>query len=165
MAKKFTEVEKGTFQKVGREYDYVVEVGEEFNGKKDMRVRIIEERPVIKKIRTRYDPEITMYGDKNASMELVLGYNMKDIKNTLRNLLFTLLGPFYFAGMIILMINMDKIPKSFFPHGLPWILLPVLLVLIAIFFKYYYKFNMMMLAEYLKARDLKKILDKEGYRE
>ena len=44
MAKKFTEIEKGTFQKLGKEYDYVVELGEGFNGKKDVRVRIIEEK-------------------------------------------------------------------------------------------------------------------------
>ena len=40
MAKKFTEIEKGTFQKLGKEYDYIIEVGEDFNGEKDARNEI-----------------------------------------------------------------------------------------------------------------------------
>ena len=163
---KFAKLKKGTFVKNGKEYDYIVEIADDFPKKKvgNVRLRIIEERPAIRKIRTRYDPEITMYGDKNASMELTLGYNMKEIKKMLRTFLFTLIGPFYLAGMMILLININKIPKAFFPHWLLWILLPIGLVLTILFFKYYYKINMMMFAEYLKARDLKKLLIKEGYR-
>jgi len=164
---KFTKLEKGTFVKNGKEYDYVVEVADDFPKKKigNVRLKIIEERPAIRKIRTRYDPEITMYGDKDASMEISLGYDMKEIKKALRNLLFTSIGPFYVAGMVIFILNLDKIPKAFLPHSLLLILLPALLVLTLFLFKHYYKFNMMMFAEYLKARDLKKLLDKEGYRE
>jgi len=33
------------------------------------------------------------------------------------------------------------------------------------FFILYYKMNIMTLAEYLKARDIKKILDKEGFKQ
>ena len=80
---KFTELEKGTFVKDGKEYDYVVEIADDFPKKKtgNVRLKIIEEKPAIRKIRTRYDPEITMYGDKNASMELILGYDINEIKN------------------------------------------------------------------------------------
>lgn len=163
---KFTELEKGTFVKNGKEYDYVVEIAKDFPKKKigNVRLKIIEERPAIRKIRTRYDPEITMYGDKNASMEVSLGYDIKEIKKALRNFLFTSLGPFYAAGMLVFAINIHKIPKTFLPHSLLWVLLPALLVLTLFFFKHYYKFNMTMLAEYLKARDLKKLLVEKGYK-
>ena len=153
---KFTELEKGTFVKDGKEYDYLVEIADDFPKIKigNVRLKVIEERPAIRKIRTRYDPEITMYGDKNASMEISLGYDMKEIKKTLRNLLFTSIGPFYVAGMLILTINIHKIPKNFFPPWITWVLLPALLALTILFFKHNYMFNMTMLAEYLKARDL-----------
>lgn len=161
---KFTKLEKGTFVKDGKEYDYIVEIAKDFPKEKagNIRIRIIEERPAIRKIRTRYDPDITMYGDKDASMELALGYDMKNVKKALRYLLFSLLFPFYFTGIILMMVNANKIPKTFFPT---WILLPMVLVLTLLFFKLYYKMNMTMLAEYLKSRDLKRILDKEGFRQ
>ena len=49
--------------------DYEIEIADDFPKKKEgnVRLKIIEERPAIRKIRTRYDPEITMYGDKNAN--------------------------------------------------------------------------------------------------
>lgn len=163
---KFIELEKGTLVKKGKEYDYIVEIADDFPKKTgNVRLRIIEERPLIKKVRTRYDPNITMYGDKKASMELFLGYDMKEIKKSLRRLLFTLIAPFYFTGIILLIINIDKIPKSFFPHWIKWILFPVLIIITILFFKFYYKLNMKMLAEYLKARDLKKVLAKEGFKQ
>src|SRR3989338_4311578 len=98
---KFTKLEKGTFVKNGKEYDYVVEVADDFPKKKvgNVRLKIIEERPTIRKIRTRYDPDIQVYGDKNASMEIVLGYDMKEINKALKYFLFTLLSPFYLVGI------------------------------------------------------------------
>src|SRR3989338_5142277 len=112
MEKRFTEVERGKFQKLGNEYGYVIELGDDFDKKKDVRVRIIEEKPIIHKIRTRYDPDITMYGDKNASMEVLLGYDIKQINKAFRFFLFTLLGPFYFIGVFLLFSNYEKVPKD-----------------------------------------------------
>ena len=128
-------------------------------------MRIIDERYAIKKVRTRYDPEITLYGDKDASMELMMGYDMKQINSTLRWLLFTSISPFFFGGIILFMVNIDNIPKSYFPHWLAWIIIPILAGITGLFFKYYYTINMTMLAEYLKSRDLRKILGKEGFKQ
>ena len=115
MAKKFTEVERGTFQKVGKEYDYIVEVGEDFNGKKDARIRIIEERPIIRKLRTRYDPEIELFGDKNASMNVSLGYNIKNIDSTIKWLKHAFLLPIYGIGFTALFYYSFKLPSSSIP--------------------------------------------------
>jgi len=163
----FTELEKGTFEKNGKEYDYTLEIAEDFPKKKagNVRLRITEERPAIRKIRTRYDPDISIYGDKNASLEISLGYDMKEIKKALRRLLFTIISPFYFTGVILLMINMDKIPRSFFSPLLVWLVVSAGLAVTILFFRFYYKLNMMMLAEYFKARDLKQQLDKGGFRQ
>ncbi len=165
--KKFIELEKGTFVKNGKEYDYIMEIAEDFPKKKvgNVRLKIIEERPAINKIRTRYDPEITMYGDKNASMELMLGYDMNEIRKASKRLLFTLFAPFYFGAIFLLMMNTDKIPQSFLPHGLLYILLPVVVMGSILLLVFYYKMNMTMLAEYLKARDLKRLLKKEGFKQ
>ncbi|MCX6707703.1 MAG: hypothetical protein NT001_06210 [Candidatus Woesearchaeota archaeon] len=164
---KFTELEKGTLVKNGKEYDYIVEIAEDFPKKREgnVRLKIIDERPAIRKVRTRYDPEITMFGDKGASMEVTLGYNMKEINKTLKYLLFTLLMPFYLVIVVGLLMFAHKIPSRFLPFWTVWILIPLGIVAIGLFFKMYYQINMSTLAEYLKARDLKKILAKEGFRQ
>ena len=164
---KFTELEKGAFVKNGREYDYIIEIADDFPKKKtgNVRLKIIEEKPVIRKIRTRYDPEIELYGDKDASMELILGYDPKELKKAFRFLLFTSISPFYLFGAALLLINFDKIPIGFMPNWIKWILLPVLAGATLLFFKFYCNMNMNALAEYLKASDLKKMLDKEGFKQ
>ena len=164
---KFTELVKGTFVKNGKEYDYIVEIAEDFPKEEagNVRLKIIEERPTIRKIRTRYDPEITTYGDKDASMELVLGYDMKEVKRAFRMLLFTLTFPFYVLLVGLLVNNLDKVPKSFFSHLSFWIIVIIGCILTAVFFAFYYKMNMTMLAEYLKARDLKKLLKEQGFKQ
>lgn len=168
MAKKFTEVERGTFQKVGKEYDYVLEVGDDFNGKKDMRVRIIEERPVIEKVRTRYDPEIQLFGSKNASMNVSLGYNMKEINSTIKWLKHAFLLPIYVSGFIVFYFFVAyyifKMPSDFIPKWTLFILVPLILVLSYYIIKKYSKFILTSMAEYFKAKDLKRLLLKEGYR-
>ena len=164
---KYTKLEKGTFVKNGKEYDYEVEISDDFPMKKEgnVRLRIIEERPAIHKVRTRYDPEIAMYGDKNASMELLLGYDMRIIKKTLRNLLITLLMPLYLAGLVFAFVFIDKIPSGFLPRWAIWILILMLIAGIVAYFMLYFRINIITLAEYLKARDIKKILDKKGFRQ
>ncbi|PIN86713.1 hypothetical protein COV19_03490 [Candidatus Woesearchaeota archaeon CG10_big_fil_rev_8_21_14_0_10_44_13] len=164
---KFTELEKGTLVKNGKEYDYMIEIADDFPKKKEgnVRLRIIDERPAIRKVRIRYDPEITMFGDKGASMEVALGYDMKEINKTLKYLLFTLLMPFYLVIVAGLLMFAHKIPNRFLPLWTLWMLIPLGIVAVGLFFKMYYQINMSTLAEYLKARDLKKILAKEGFRQ
>lgn len=169
---KFTELEKGTFVKNGKEYDYIVEIADSFPKKKvgNVRVKIIEERPVIRKIRTRYDPDITMYGDKNASMDLVLGYDMKEIKKAFRDFITAFIMPFYMIGITLAIIGILKIPKNTIPIWTAWILLPLSTILLIfglykLIRSYYGKFVLTQFAEYLKARDLKKILAKEGFKQ
>src|SRR3989338_1425397 len=164
MAKKFTEVERGTFQKVGKEYDYVVEIGEDFNGKKDARIRIIEERPIIRKLRTRYDPEIELFGDKNASMNVSLGYNIKNIDSTIKWLKHVFLLPVYSIGFIALFYYIFKLPSSSIPKWSLFFLTPLLLALLYYLTKGYLKIILNAMAEYFKAKDLKKLLDEEGYK-
>lgn len=168
---KFTELEKGAFVKDGKEYDYVVEIADDFPKKKtgNVRLRIIEEKPAIRKIRTRYDPDITMYGNKNASMELILGYDIKEIKKAFRYFMTALIMPFYLIGIALFMMGILKIPRNLIPI---WALL-TFLPLFAIFLvfglykliKSYGEFVLTLFAEYLKAKDLKKQLDKEGFRQ
>ena len=164
---KFTKLQKGTFVKNGKEYDYEVEIADDFPIKKqgNVRLRIIQERPAIHKIRTRYDPEIQMYGDKNASMELTLGYDTKSLKKTLKHLLFSLIFPFYTVGIAAALIFIDNLPKGFLPTWTAWILIPLAIAGTIWLFKLYYSINLMTLAEYLKAKDLMKTLNKEGFKQ
>ena len=168
MAKKFTEVERGTFQKVGKEYDYVVEIGEDFNGKKDMRARVIEERPVIEKVRTRYDREIQLFGSKNASMNVSLGYNMKEVNSTIKWLKHAFLLPIYSIGFFAFFwasfYYIFKLPSSSIPKWSLFFLTPLLLALMYYLTKGYLKIILNAMAEYFKAKDLKKLLDEEGYK-
>jgi len=164
MAKKFTEIEKGTFQKLGKEYDYIIEVGEDFNGEKDARIRIIEERPIIIKLRTRYDPEIELFGDKNASMNISLGYNIKNIDSTIKWLKHAFLLPVYSIGVTALFYYSFKLPSSSIPKWSLFILAPSIIVLTYYAVKGYLKIILNAMAEYFKAKDLKELLVKEGYR-
>lgn len=162
---KFTELEKGTLVKEGTEYDYVIEIADDFPRSKGVRVRVIEERPKIRKIRTRYDPEIKMYGEEGASMELVLGYNWEEIKNTFRFFISLTIFPFYIAFLVWFFTRISRwtIPKSWL-LSLLFLLVPVLIYLIFRLGKGYFSLVMSSLADYLKARDLKKILMKEGFK-
>jgi hypothetical protein len=168
MAKKFTEVEKGAFQKLGKEYDYIVELGEDFNGKKDVRARIVEEKPIIKKVRTRYDPEIQLFGDKKASMNVSLGYNMKDIDSRIKVLFHVFLMPIYSIGLVgffgASFYYLFKLPSGFIPKWSLFILTPLLLVLVYFSIKGYFKIVLNAMAEYFKAKDIKNLLLKEGYK-
>jgi len=164
---KYIELNKGTFERNGKEYDYIVEIPKCSLKKRtgNMRLRIIEERPVIHKIRTRYDPDIQVFGDKDASMELLLGYDLKEINKALKYFLFTLLSPFYVVGIFILISKWDEMPIHFLPYWTLFLMVPLLVVLGIILLKQYYRMNMIMLAEYLKSRDLKKILRNEGFKQ
>lgn len=164
---KFTKIDEGKFAKLGREYRYVVEIADEKHIKADqkIRLRIVDEKPIIRKIRTRYDPEIKLFGDKKATMNLSLGYNMKELKNTIMYLFLTLTGPFILTGAMFGLIQINKIPSHILPKWLLWILIPSLAVLMTLFFKLYYKMNMQTFAQYLKARDLKKTLEKKGFKQ
>ncbi len=168
MEKKFTEIEKGTFQKLGKEYDYIVEIGEHFNGEKDARIRIIEERPIIRKLRTRYDPEIEIFGDKNASMNISLGYNIKNIDQTIKWLKHAFLLPLYSMGFLAFLwasfYYTFKLPSGFIPKWSIIFLVPLLILLTYFCVKGYLKIVLNAMAEYFKAKDLKKLLLKEGYR-
>lgn len=164
MEKKFTEIEKGTFQKLGKEYDYIVEIGEHFNGEKDARIRIIEERPIIRKLRTRYDPEIELFGDKNASMNVSLGYSIKNIDQTIKWLKHAFLLPIYSIGFIALFYYSFNLPSSFIPKWSMIFLVPLLIVLLYFSVKGYLKIILNAMAEYFKAKDLKKLLAEKGYR-
>ena len=106
MKRNYRIINKGKFFNKGKEFDYVLEATDSFPKSKeaDIRIRIIDERPAIRKVRTRYDPTITMYGDKDASMELLLGYDIKDINKAGRNLIMMLIMPFYLAGCMFVMI-------------------------------------------------------------
>ena len=164
MEKKFTEIEKGTFQKLGKEYDYIVEVGEDFNGEKDARIRIIEERPIIRKLRTRYDPEIELFGDKNASMNISLGYNIKNIDWTIKWLKHAFLMPIYSVGFTALFYYSFKLPSGSIPKWGLFIVAPLAIVLAYYAIKGYLKIILNAMAEYFKAKDLKKLLAEKGYR-
>ncbi len=164
MAEKFTEIEKGTFQKLGKEYDYVVEVAEDFNGKKNMRVRVIEERPLITKVRTRYDPEIQLFGSKNASMNVSLGYNMKDIDWTIKWMKHAFLLPVYVLVYVLFFIILFNLPSGLIPKWGLFLLIPLVIVGIYYSGKGYLKIALNAMAEYFKAKDLKKLLLNEGYR-
>ena len=164
MAEKFTEIDRGAFQKLGKEYDYVVEVGEDFNGKTNMRVRVIEERPIITKVRTRYDPEIQLFGSKNASMNVSLGYNMKEIDWAIKWMKHVFLLPVYISGFILLFIILFKLPNGSIPKRGLFLLIPFIIMGIYYSGKGYLKMALNAMAEYFKAKDLKKLLVKEGYR-
>ena len=163
MEKKFTEIEKGTFQKLGNEYDYIVEVGRDFNGEKDARIRIIEERPIIRKLRTRYDPEIELFGNKNASMNVSFGYNIKTIDSAIKWLKHTLLLPVYSIGLIASFYYIIKLPSNSTPKWSLFILMPLAIILGYYALKGYLKIVLNAMAEYFKAKDLKRLLIKEGY--
>ena len=162
--KKFTEIEKGTFQKLGKEYDYIVEIGEHFNGEKDARIRIIEERPIIRKLRTRYDPEIELFGDKNASMNVSFGYNIKNIDSTIKWLKYALLLPIYGIGFTALIYYSFKLPSGSIPKWSLFFLTPLLLALLCYLTKGYLKIILNAMAEYFKAKDLKRLMDEKGYK-
>ena len=157
----FSKIEEGKLLRKGTEYDYVIEADKNDH----FRLRVIKEKPVIEKVRTRYDPDITIYGDKNASMDVMLGYDIKEINKSLRFFIFTLLSPFYFAGIFILFSKWDKLPEEILPHWAAFILIPLLVFLAIILLRLYYKINMNTLAEYLKARDIINVLEKEGYKQ
>jgi len=165
--KKFTQLEKGTLVKNEKEYDYVIEVAEDFPKRKagNVRLRIIEERPAIHKVRTRYDPEITMFGDKKASMDLVLGYDTKEMKKTFRHLVFSLISPVYLLLIVGSLVFVNKIVNTTIPQWIIWMLILVLAGSTFLLLKFYYKVNIMTLAEYLKAREIKKMLKKEGFKQ
>jgi len=164
MEKNFTEIEKGTFQKLGKEYDYIVEIGEHFNGEKDARIRIIEERPIIRKLRTRYDPEIELFGDKNASMNVSFGYNIKNIDSTIKWLKHAFLLPIYGIGFTALIYYSFKLPSGSIPKWSLFFLTPLLLALLCYLTKGYLKIILNAMAEYFKAKDLKRLLDEKGYK-
>jgi len=158
---KFTEIEKGTFIKNGKEYDYITEVEDTKDSTVNARIRIIEERPAIRKIRTRYDPEIKMYGNKNATMEIMLGYDKKELDKSLWRLITLIMTPIICALIVYTAIKLPPIigNKS-------WILIMVY-TLILIFLSYklitsYGRVIMSALADHLKAREIKKLLKKEG---
>ena len=138
------------------------------NGKKDVRVRIIEEKPIIKKVRTRYDPEIQLFGDKRASMNVSLGYSMKEIDSTIKWMKHAFLLPIYVVGIIgfyaAVFYYIFKLPSSFIPKWSLFLLMPLLLVLLYYLTKKYLKIVFNAMAEYFKAKELKKVLIKEGYR-
>jgi len=163
---KYTKVDEGKIQKLGNEYSYVIEIAQDKPTKKeqDIRLRIVDEKPIIKKIRTRYDPEITLFGDKKATMNLTLGYNIKELKNTTKWLLASLTFPFVLMGTMFGLTQLHRIPSNVVPEWSKWILIPLLFVLVGILFWMYFKANMKTLAQYLKARDLKKTLEKEGFK-
>ena len=164
MEKKFTEIEKGTFQKLGKEYDYIVEIGEHFNGEKDARIRIIEERPIIRKLRTRYDPEIELFGDKNASMNVSFGYNIKNIDSTIKWLKHAFLLPIYSVGFAALVYYSFKLPSGSVPKWSLFIIAPLIIVLSYFVIRGYSKIVLNAMAEYFKAKDLKRLLDEKGYK-
>src|SRR3989344_2121181 len=99
MEKNFTEIEKGTFQKLGKEYDYIVEIGEHFNG------------------------------DKNASMNVSFGYNIKNIDSTIKWLKYALLLPIYGIGFTALIYYSFKLPSGSIPKWSLFFLTPLLLAL------------------------------------
>lgn len=164
---KFTKIDQGKFAKLGKEYSYVIEIAEDKPIKKeqDIRLRVVDEKPVIKKIRTRYDPEIKLFGDKKASMNLTLGYDMKELKDTIKYLAGIIIGPFVITGAMLSLTLIHKIPNNTIPRWSIWILVPAFVILMGLFFKIYYNGIMKALADYLKARDLKKTLEKEGFKQ
>ena len=167
MSQKFIEVNRGVLGKGAKEYEYVLEVSTDILEKKvgNARLRLIEEKPSIRKIRTRYDPEISIEGDKDASMELYLGYNPKELKSALKKLIMIVTMPFisfFFVGLYSLAANSQKI----MPEWIKWFTIPLLAAGLVWWtyklFKEYYKLVMNCLANYFKSRELKKLLDKEG---
>ncbi len=164
MEKRFTEIEKGTFQKLGNEYDYIIEVSDDFSGEKDARIRITEERPIIRKLRTRYDPEIEVFGDKNASMNISLGYDIKTIDRTIKWLKHTILLPAYSIGFVFLFYYIIKLPSGSIPKWGLFIVAPLAVVLGYYALKGYLKIVLNAMAEYFKAKNLKKLLLEHGYK-
>lgn len=157
---RFIPIDKGRFARLGRGYDYIVELsGDDL---RDVRVRIIEDKPIIKRVRTRYDPEITVFGDDNAEMDVFLGYNIKDLNRTFRDLIFSLFMPFIVGFYCLVLVFVHKVPRGFLPFWSAYLLFP-LLGMLGLYG--YYRMNIPLLAEFLKARDLKKVLKKEGFKQ
>lgn len=167
---KFTELEKGTLTKEGKEYDYAIEIADDFPKTQgnNIRIKILQQRPAIKKVRTRYDPDIFMQGDKDASMQILLGYDVKALKSARRQFLSLLLVPLLLAGNVLLLANIKRVPVISIPYWLTWSIIAlgaaIVLGLTFKLIKSYALFVMESFAEYLKAKDLKRILEKEGFK-
>lgn len=76
-------VDSGSFEKQGKEYKYVVEQDKNKpinTSSKNVRMRIIKEKPVVRRIRTRYDPTISVIGDEGAVAPAFFGFDMKVLK-------------------------------------------------------------------------------------
>ena len=155
----YSKIEEGKLVRKGTEYGYVIEA----DAKDKIRFRIISEKPIIEKVRTRYDPEIQLYGDKNASMEVSLGYDMKEINKIIKYAKYFILGmplvSIFTAGVFILI---DKIPKSSVPSTGKIAILVLSFVFIGVSLWLYFRLSMRILASYFQAKDTKNMLVKEG---
>ena len=76
------------------------------------------------------------------------------------------MGLFWGGGLLSIFIFGEKITAtSVVPKIIGLILIPIVLVATIILFKRYFKFVLESLAEYWKARDLRKILKREGFKQ
>ncbi|NQV77734.1 MAG: hypothetical protein HQ490_05195, partial [Lutibacter sp.] len=155
-----------TLVKEGVEYDYLIEIADDFpKQENNVRIKIIEERPKIRKVRTRYDPEIEMFGEQGATMDIVMGYDVEGLKGNLRSFLSLLSFPFLLAFWVwaITLIPTDGISKNA-EYILVSFFVPLLLVSLYMVGKFYFHMLMELFADYLKSRDLMKELEKDGFR-
>jgi hypothetical protein len=100
-------VENGAFEKDGKEYKFVIERNKNkpINTKsKNVRMRIVQEKPVVRRVRTRFDPVIQAEGDQDAVVPTYIGYDLKHLKPGPISLIiftsmpFILIDSFFFEG-------------------------------------------------------------------
>lgn len=77
-------VESGSFARDGKEFDYIIEQDKnkslDPSQPSNVRVRIVNSKPVVEKVRTRYDPVIQVFGEEGAVMPTWLGYSLRRLR-------------------------------------------------------------------------------------
>ena len=152
---------EGVIEKPGKLYKYILELKDDLPvNEKNIRLKITEEKPEVKKIRTRYDPEIEIFGNKNSYVNANLGYSIKEIKNTMKLFWVFTLSPLIIPVLVFMLFAIDKISKPLLFPSLGIVLIIFVIYSIGLI-KTWFKF----LAEYFTARDTLKMLKSHGYKD
>ena len=100
-------------------------------------------------------------------MNVSLGYNIKEVDKTIKWLKHAFLMPIYSLGAVAFYLSVAhfifKAPSGFLPKWTLFILVPLTLGGLYCLTKVYLKIVLNAMAEYFKAKDLKRLLIKEGY--
>lgn len=116
-------IEKGSFDKKGKSYDYVIEQNKNTPlDKGGARVRIIKSYPKVKAIRTRYEPHIEVDGEEGAYVPSYFGYNPKGLRSFIVPILLIFITVWTFM-LLFFNINIvgnvtSHIPSISMPSGL-----------------------------------------------